>query len=73
MTKKAFHELHLDAEGFAIEYQMSVRALKLGMNITEIPTCESPRIGGQSTAIAIPTGLRVLRLLLREIFIGRNF
>lgn len=73
ITKKAFGNLHLDAEGFAIEYQMTIRAFKLDMKVTEFPTHESPRIGGASTAHAIPTGLKVLQLLLREIFIGRNF
>lgn len=73
ITKDAFARLRLDAEGFAIEYQMTIRALKLRMRIAEIPTHESPRIGGQSTAIAIPTGLRVLRILLREMYIGKKF
>jgi glycosyltransferase involved in cell wall biosynthesis len=73
ITKDAFRRLRLDAEGFAIEYQMTIRALKLRLRIAEIPTHESPRIGGQSTAIAVPTGIRVLRVLLREIAIGKNF
>jgi glycosyltransferase involved in cell wall biosynthesis len=73
ITKDAFGRLHLDAEGFAIEYQMTIRALKLHMRIAEFPTREKPRIGGTSTAHAVPTGLRVLRILLREIFIGSRF
>lgn len=73
ITKQAFKKLHLDADGFAIEYQMSIRALKLGMKIAELPTHESPRIGGASTAYAIPTGLKVLWVLLREICIGAVF
>lgn len=73
ITKQAFGKLHVDADGFAVEYQMSIRALKLGMNIAEFPTYESPRIGGKSTAYAIPTGLRVLGILLREICIGKRF
>jgi glycosyltransferase involved in cell wall biosynthesis len=73
ITKDAFVRLRLDAEGFAIEYQMTLRALKLHMRIAEIPTHEKPRIGGTSTAHAIPTGLRVLRILVREMLIGKNF
>lgn len=72
ITKKAFNTLHLNAEGFAIEYQMSIRALKLGMRIGELPTHEQPRIGGTSTAYAIPTGLRVLRVFLQEMVTGRH-
>ncbi|MCX6792031.1 MAG: glycosyltransferase family 2 protein [Candidatus Gottesmanbacteria bacterium] len=73
ITKDAFRRLRLDAEGFAIEYQMTIRALKLHMRIAEFPTQEKPRIGGTSTAHAIPTGLRILRILLREIVIGKKF
>jgi len=73
ITKDAFRRLRLDADGFAIEYQMTIRALKLHMRIAEFPTREKPRIGGTSTAHAIPTGLRVLRILVREMFIGSRF
>jgi glycosyltransferase involved in cell wall biosynthesis len=73
ITKDAFRHLRLDADGFAIEYQMTIRALKLRMRIADIPTHENPRIGGASTAIAVPTGLRVLGVLLREILIGKKF
>jgi glycosyltransferase involved in cell wall biosynthesis len=73
MRKQSFERLHLDAAGFAIEYQISIRAMKLRLRIKEIPTREGDRIGGQSTAHSIPTGLKVLRVLMREIWIGRRF
>lgn len=73
ITKTAFKRLHLDATGFAIEFQMSIRALKLKMKIAEIPTIEGNRIGGQSTSTALPTGFKFIRYLIREITIGTNF
>lgn len=73
IEKSAFKRLNLDAKGFAIEYQMSIRALKLKLKIAEIPTIEGDRIGGQSTSYAIPTGLRFIYFLLREIWIGKRF
>lgn len=73
IKKSAFNKLKLDAEGFAIEYQMTIRSLKLGLKIAEIPTIEGNRIGGQSTSYAIPTGLKFVRYLMREIAIGKNF
>ncbi len=73
IRKDSFKKLHLDAAGFAIEFQMTIRALKLKMKIAEIPTIEGDRIGGQSTAYAIPTGIKFLRLLAKEIMIGKNF
>ena len=67
ITKAAFHRLAPDAEGYAIEFQMSIRALQLGLRVQEIPTQEAPRIGrGVSKLNAIPVGLRFLALLMRE-------
>jgi glycosyltransferase involved in cell wall biosynthesis len=73
ITRTAFERLGLDAHGFLIEYQMTIRAMKLRLKITEVPTIEAKRIGGESTASSIPTGYRFLRGLLREIIIGRRF
>ena len=67
VTRAAFVRLRPDAEGYAIEFQMSIRALQLGLRILEMPTHESPRIGkGVSKLNAIPVGLKFLRLMLDE-------
>jgi glycosyltransferase involved in cell wall biosynthesis len=67
ITKAAFQRLAPDAEGYAIEFQMSIRALQLGLRVQEIPTQEAPRIGrGVSKLNAIPVGLEFLALLMRE-------
>lgn len=73
ITRQAFEQLRVDAEGFLIEYQMSIRAMKLGLEIAEIPTIEGARIGGESTAHSIPTGLRFVKGITRELWIGRDF
>ena len=73
IKKSLFKRLNLDASGFAIEFQMTIRALKASAKVAEIPTIEGNRIGGQSTSYAIPTGLKFLGYLLREIFIGKSF
>jgi glycosyltransferase involved in cell wall biosynthesis len=67
ITKKAFKSLKLDATGFAIEYQMSIRAMKKQYKIQEITTREGNRIGGQSGSVAIPTGLQFLKLFWDEL------
>lgn len=67
VTRAAFERLAPDAEGYAIEFQMSIRALQLGLRVLEVPTQESPRIGrGVSKLNAIPVGFRFLALMLRE-------
>lgn len=73
IRKKALLELNTTEPGFAIEFQMSIRALKLKHRVAEITTTEGDRIGGASTAYSIPTGLRVLRVLLRELWLGKQF
>ena len=67
LTRAAFARMAPDAEGYTIEYQMSIRALQLGLRVLEIPTQESPRIGrGVSKLNAIPVGLKFGALLMRE-------
>ncbi|OGG11945.1 hypothetical protein A2Z00_04010 [Candidatus Gottesmanbacteria bacterium RBG_13_45_10] len=73
ITKHALSQLHLDAKGFCVEYQMTIRALKRKYSIVEIPTREGNRIGGHTTAYAIPTGFRFLYYLAREVWIGNRF
>ncbi len=73
IKRSIYMDLKPDSEGFGIEYQLSIRALKRGYKIKEIPTYEGDRIGGQSTARTIPTGLYFVKLLLREIWIRNKF
>lgn len=72
IRKSLFKRLNLDASGFAIEFQMTIRALKLKARIAEIPTIEGNRIGGQSTSYAIPTGFKFIYYLLREVVLGNR-
>lgn len=73
ITKSAFKRLKLDGIGYVIEYQMSMRALKLKLKIAEIPTREGNRIGGESGSKALPTGFLFIRYLWREILLGKKF
>ena len=72
IKKDLFKKLNLDAAGFAIEFQMTIRALKTKAKISEIPTIEGNRIGGQSTSYAIPTGFKFIYYLFREILLGNR-
>ncbi|UPT74098.1 MAG: hypothetical protein M0D55_20140 [Elusimicrobiota bacterium] len=51
---------------------MSIRMMKLGLVIGEMPTHEYPRLGGQSTAESWPTGVVFVKTLLRELAMGRG-
>ena len=73
VRREAFQRMSPDAAGFVIEYQLSMRAMKLGLAVAEIPTRENPRLGGESTAKSFPTGVVFLRQLAKELLIGRDF
>ncbi|MDD5657492.1 MAG: glycosyltransferase family 2 protein [Elusimicrobia bacterium] len=68
VRRAAFQAMACDADGFVIEYQMSIRAMKRALKITELPTREGQRLGGRSTARSLPTGLLFLRFLWRELW-----
>lgn len=66
----AFHRRYLDlldlqATGFEIEAEMTVRAVQAGLRIAEVPSLEMPRRTGHSNLNAITDGRRVLRTVWR--------
>lgn len=73
VKKSAFSRMKCDADGFDIEFTMSIRAAKLGFRTCELPTREGARIGGISTAESWPTGLLFVRRFLKELRLGRDF
>ncbi|MEK7873358.1 MAG: glycosyltransferase family 2 protein [Chloroflexota bacterium] len=73
VRRARFEEMNLDAQQFEIESQMTIRALKLKCKVAEIPTREGDRIGGRSKLPPIPTGLRILRVMARELLLKTRF
>ena len=73
ITCDAFDRLRLDQTNCTIDYQMVIRALKLRLRIAEFPTIEGERIAGATNFASIPTGIAELKMLWREILIGRSF
>lgn len=70
VRRDVFDRLALDGDGYTIEYQMSIRAFCGHCKIVEFPTQEGQRIGGESYARSIPTGLRFVRLFARETWLA---
>lgn len=72
ITRDAWTRMALDGPGYTIEYQSSIRAMKLGLRVAEFPTVESSRVGeGGSPSMAL--GKAFLRLYFRELVNGRAF
>ncbi len=65
----AFHRRYLDhldltATGFEIEAEMTVRSVRAGLRIAEVPSLELPRRAGKSNLRAVRDGIRVLNTVL---------
>jgi glycosyltransferase involved in cell wall biosynthesis len=58
--------LQLDADGFNVEAQMNVRALKTGLRVVEVPSFESERHSGTSHLRTFRDGWRVLTTICAE-------
>ncbi len=71
MWRRAVPLLQLDCDGFEVETMMNIRALKLGLEITEVPSFEYDRIHGTSNLHTMRDGWRVLKTIFREAF-GRS-
>lgn len=69
--KRSLSLLNLSADGFEIETQMNIRALRAKLKIWEVPSFEAERIHGESYLRTIPDGWRVLKTILKERF-GRQ-
>lgn len=58
--------LGLTADGFEIESELVLRAVRGGLRIAEVPSWELPRQHGESHLHAVRDGWRILRVLVRE-------
>ena len=68
ITKDVASKLKLDAIDYTIEYQMTMRAMKQQIKISEFPTIEGRRLYGETQAKSIPTGIKFIKCFLRELF-----
>lgn len=68
IRRTAFDTLALQSMGYTIEFEMTIRAMKRRLRIAELPTREGDRVGGETKAPSIRTGLVFLRLLVSQIF-----
>ena len=68
----AWDRMQLTSRDLTMDYQMVIRALKLGVPITEFPTAEGLRCAGATNFASLPTGIAELKLVWRELKMGRR-
>ena len=61
-----------DVDGFEIETLINIRAIRANLRVAEVPSFEKERIYGESNLNAIRDGIRILKVILRERFMGRS-
>jgi len=68
------HSLRLDEDSFTIEQQMTIRCLRHGFRVVEVPSLELRRMRGTSRLGIMRHGPRFVACLVRELLLrtGRN-
>ena len=67
IRREAFNYLAPASLGYTIEYELTIGAMRAGMRITELPTIETGRIGGETKGPSLPTGMNFLRFFLSQL------
>ena len=75
MKRAAMEMMNLDAQRYEIEFQTTIRALKLGMMIKEFPTKELKRMGGgrKPAAKTYVLAYKFFKFFMRELLVGKEF
>jgi len=66
--KSAFKKLDLKEKGFGIETEMSIKAVKKGLKVIEIPSFEKKRLHGKSNLKTFKDGFVILKTILSSLF-----
>jgi len=73
IRRSAWNRLGIDSPYHETEFQMTIRAAKLGMRIREVPTTEGQRVGGTRYASTCKMAKTFSKAIIRELRIGKNF
>ena len=71
IKKQYLDKMHLRSRNFAIETEISIKAARLGLNVTEIQVDYLPRHGQQKLS-ALRDGWRILKVILGEMLNRRQ-
>ena len=64
LNKKAVHRLELSSIGFEIETEITIKALKQGLRILEVPITYARRRGTNSKLNSFKAGSRIIRTII---------
>lgn len=73
LPKKFIKEIEFSATGFEIEAEITVKLLKKGYTILEVPIKTKPRGYGEGKKLrTIPDGIKAISMILRHTFMSGN-
>jgi glycosyltransferase involved in cell wall biosynthesis len=73
ITKSCYKATKLNTFSNTENFQLTIRCAKLKLKIAEVPTEESPRIGGLRKVNTMGVVMNMLKVFLNELKIGKNF
>jgi hypothetical protein len=59
--------LKLEEQGFGIETEINIKAVKAGLRIIEVPSTEKKRVAGEAKLRTFRDGYVILRTILKNI------
>lgn len=66
--REAVKGFEIASDGFEIETELNIKALKAGLRVKEVPSCEAARLNGKGNLKTFSDGWRILKTILRERF-----
>ena len=69
--RDAIKNVRIVSDGFEIETELNIKAMKVGLRVTEVASCEAARMYGEGNLKSFPDGLRIIKTIFRERF-SRN-
>lgn len=64
--REALHRLRLEERGFGIETEISIKAIKAGLKIMEVPSREKKRVAGEAKLKTFRDGYAILNTILKN-------
>jgi glycosyltransferase involved in cell wall biosynthesis len=68
ITRSTWDVINVDADGYTVEYQSTIRCFKEKISIVEFPTHELQRIGDKKGLPAFRTGVVFVKVFLFEVY-----
>ncbi len=67
LRRNALRKMRLEEQGFGIETEINIKAVKAGLRIIEVPSTEKKRMSGEAKLRTFRDGYVILRTILKNV------